>query len=174
MSKYSKLYFNEKVYYTIEPFRFPIYKDLVAGEAEGVEEVARKQATNTYGLLKIAKSLASKKNISVKEALNLLGSSDAAESDEHVYEYIEELSAIQTESSNVAEQKIQMVTLFMRYRAEAKERNKWVLLSDWSIEDTREMPSIILEEIFEFIGWERNGWPEKEEEEEEETVEGNE
>mgnify|MGYP005623565361 FL=1 len=172
MSKYSKLYFNEKVYYTIEPFRFPIYKDLVAGEAEGVEEVARKQATNTYGLLKIAKSLAIKKSISVKEALNLLGSSDAAESDEHVYEYIEELSAIQTESSNVAEQKIQMVTLFMRYRAEVKERSKWVLLPDWSIEDTREMPSRILEDIFEFIGWERNGWPEKEEEEE--TIEGNE
>ena len=170
MSKYAKLYFSEKVYHSIEPFRFPIYKDLVAGEAEGVEEVARKQASNTYGLLKIAKSLANKKGIPVKEALELLGSSDAAENDEHVYEYIEELSAIQTESTNVAEQKIQMVTLFMRYRAEAKDRNKWVLLPDWSIEDPREMPSRILEDIFEFIGWERNGWPE----DAEEVAEGNE
>tara|TARA_X000000950_G_scaffold79132_1_gene99497 strand:+ start:1227 stop:1739 length:513 start_codon:yes stop_codon:yes gene_type:complete len=170
MSKYSKLYFGDKVYHTIEPFRFPIYKDLVAGEAEGVEEVARKQASNTYGLLKIAKSLAAKKSIPVKEALELLGSSDAAENDEHVYEYIEELSAIQTESTNVAEQKIQMVTLFMRYRAEAKERGKWGLLPDWSVDDTREMPSRILEAIFEFIGWERNGWPE----DTEDVTEGNE
>tara|TARA_B100000073_G_scaffold154903_1_gene127932 strand:- start:1547 stop:2059 length:513 start_codon:yes stop_codon:yes gene_type:complete len=160
MSKYTKLYFSEKVYHEIQPFRFPIYKDLVAGEAEGVEEVARKQATNTYGLLKIAKSLANKKNIPVKEALDLLGSTDAAENDEHVYEYIEELSAIQTESTNVAEQKILMVTLFMRYRGEVKEKNKWVQLPDWTLEDTREMPSRILEQIFEFISWERNGWPE--------------
>lgn len=170
MSKYTKLYFDEKVYFTIEPFRFPIYKDLVAGEAEGVEEVARKQASNTYGLLKIAKKLASKKGIPVKEALELLGSSDAAENDEHVYEYIEELSAIQAESTNVAEQKIQMVTLFMRYRAEAKDKNKWILLSDWSLDDTREMPTRILEEIFEFIGWERNGWPD----DSAEVTEGNE
>lgn len=167
MSKYAKLYFSEKAYYPIEPFRFPIYKDLVAGEAEGVEEVARKQATNTYGLLKIAKNLAAKKGISVKEALELLSSSDAAENDEQIYDYIEELNAIQAESTNVSEQKIQMVTLFMRYRAEVKDRNKWILLSDWSVEDTREMPTRMLDKIFEFIGWERNGWPEDAKEESE-------
>lgn len=166
MSKYSKLYFGEKVYHDIEPFRFPVYKDLVAGEAEGVEEVARKQASNTYGLLKIAKSLAAKKDIPVKEALNLLGTADGVEDDEHIYEYIEELSAIQSESTNVAEQKILMVTLFMRYRAEVKERGKWSLLPDWTEEDTRSMPSRMLDSIFEFIGWERNGWPEDTEESE--------
>jgi hypothetical protein len=34
------------------------------------------------------------------------------------------------------------------------------------------MPSKILEDIFEFIGWERNGWPKAEDDEE--TNEGNE
>lgn len=159
MSKYSKLYFGDKTYHEIAPFRFPIYEDLVAGEAEGVEEVARKQASNTYGLLKIAKSLSAKKGIPVKEALNILGDTEGVENDEEIYEYIEELSAIQAESSNVSEQKIQMVTLFMRYRGEVKEKGKWLLVPDWTEEDTRSMPSKILDSIFEFIGWERNGWP---------------
>jgi len=162
MSKYSKLYFGEKSYYTIQPFRFPIYKDLVAGEAEGVEEVSRKQATNTYGLLKIAKSLAAKKDITVREALDILSNTDNAQTDEELYEYVDELSALQAQASNVAEQKIEMVTLFMRYRAEVKEKTKWTALSDWEIEDTRAMPAQLLDKIFTFIGWERNGWPEEE------------
>ena len=40
MSKYSKLFFQEKEYYEILPFRFPIYEDLVAGEAEVAVGVA--------------------------------------------------------------------------------------------------------------------------------------
>lgn len=162
MSKYSKLYFGEKSYYDIEPFRFPIYKDLVAGEAEGIEEVSRKQATNTYGLLKIAKSLAAKKDITVKEALDILSNTDDTQTDEELYDYVDELSALQAQATNVSEQKIEMVTLFMRYRAEVKERGKWLLLPDWTEEDTRSMPSRVLDNIFEFIGWERNGWPEDE------------
>ena len=71
MSKYSNLFFQEKEYYDIAPFRFPIYEDLVAGEAEGVEAIARNQAQNTYTLLKIAKQVSKKKKISVKEALDI-------------------------------------------------------------------------------------------------------
>ena len=37
MSKYSKIFFGQKKYYDIQPFRFPIYNDLVAGEIEGIE-----------------------------------------------------------------------------------------------------------------------------------------
>ena len=57
MSKYSQAFFGKKDYYEIPPFRFPIYKDLVAGEVEGIEEVGRNQAKHTYALLKIAKAM---------------------------------------------------------------------------------------------------------------------
>jgi len=159
MSKYSKLFFQEKEYYEILPFRFPIYEDLVAGEAEGVESIARKQAQNTYTLLKIAKAVSKKKKISVKAALEMLSESDS--DNEVLYEYAEELADIQKESATVAEQQIEMTTLFLRFRGEVKEGNDWKTVPDWTREDTLAIPSKLLNDIFEFINWERNGWPEE-------------
>ena len=169
MSKYSKIFFGQKEYYDIKPFRFPIYKDLVAGEIEGIEDLARKQAKNTYALLKIAKSVAERKEIPIQEALDAL--SDVNENQELLYDYVDELAEIQTQGQSVSEQKILTVSLFMRYRAELKEKNKWIQLTDWELEDTREMPSRLLDEIYEFVEWERNGWPT--EDEETEASEGN-
>lgn len=159
MSKYSKLFFQEKEYYDILPFRFPIYEDLVAGEAEGVEAIARKQAQNTYTLLKIAKAVSKKKKISVKAALDMLSESDSE--NEVLYEHAEELAEIQKESATVAEQQIEMTTLFLRFRGEIKQGEKWEPVPDWTREDTLSIPSKLLNDIFEFINWERNGWPEE-------------
>lgn len=159
MSKYSKLFFQEKEYHDIGPFRFPIYEDLVAGEAEGVENIARKQAQNTYTLLKIAKAVSKKKKISVKAALEIL--SDAESDNEVLYDYAEELADIQKDSATVAEQQIEMTTLFLRFRGEVKGDEGWNCVPDWSREDTLSIPSKLLNEVFEFINWERNGWPEE-------------
>jgi len=169
MSKYSKLFFGQKTYHEIKPFRFPIYKDLVAGEIEGIEDLARKQAKNTYALLKIAKDVAEKKDIDIQEALDAL--SDINQNQDLLYDYVDELADIQTEGQSVSEQKIMTVSLFMRYRAELKERSKWVQVPDWDEADTREMPRRLLDEIFEFVDWERNGWPE--DVEDSEDTEGN-
>ena len=127
MSKYSDLFFKEKEYYDIAPFRFPIYEDLVAGEAEGVEAIARNQAQNTYTLLKIAKQVSKKKKISVKEALDIL--SDTESDNEMIYDYAEELSEVQKAGATVAEQQIEMATLFLRHRGELQDGSNWVTLS---------------------------------------------
>ena len=163
MSKYSKVFFGQKKYYDIAPFRLPIYKDLVAGEIEGIEEVGRQQAANTYKLLKIARDLSQKRDIPVQEALDILGSAD--ENQDVLFDYVDELAEIQTSGQSASEQKIQTVTLLMQYRAEYKEKSKWVKTSDWEESDTREMPSKLLQEIYLFVEWERNGWPEDAEEE---------
>ena len=168
MSKYSKVFFGKKEYYDIEPFRFPIYKDLVAGEIEGIEAVARKQAKNTYALLKIARDVSKERDVSLQEALDAL--SDVNENQAILYDYVDELAEIQTQGQSASEQKIETVTLFMKYRAEYKERSKWVTVPDWEMADTREMPSRLLDDIYKFVEWERNGWPEEGEEEE---AEGN-
>ena len=168
MSKYSKVFFGKKEYYDIEPFRFPIYKDLVAGEIEGIEAVARKQAKNTYALLKIARDVSKERDVSLQEALDAL--SDVNENQAILYDYVDELAEIQTQGQSASEQKIETVTLFMKYRAEYKERSKWVTVPDWEMADTREMPSRLLDDIYMFVEWERNGWPEEGEEEE---AEGN-
>jgi len=159
MSKYSNLFFSEKEYYEILPFRFPIYKDLVAGEAEGVENIARNQAQNTYTLLKIAKQLSKKKKISVKEALDIL--SDADSDNEIIYDYAEELAEVQRKGSTVAEQQIDMVTLFLKYRGEIEQGDDWKPVQDWTREDTLAMPTRLMNDVFEFVNWERNGWPEE-------------
>jgi hypothetical protein len=159
MSKYSNLFFQEKEYHEIAPFRFPIYEDLVAGEAEGVESIARKQAQNTYSLLKIAKAVAKKKKIAVKDALDMLSDTDAE--NDIVYEYADELADIQRGSATVAEQQIEMVGLFLKHRGELDVKGEWRLVSDWTREDTLTIPSKVLNQIFEFINWERNGWPEE-------------
>ena len=158
MSKYSKIFFGQKKYHDIQPFRFPIYNDLVAGEIEGIEALARKQASNTYALLKIAKDVAQKQDIPVQDALDAL--SDVDSNQELLFEYVDELALIQTQGQSVSEMKIETVTLFMRYRAELKERNKWVQVPDWEMDDTREMPRRLLDDIYDFVDWERNGWPE--------------
>jgi hypothetical protein len=165
MSKYSKVFFGQKKYHDISPFRFPIYKDLVAGEIEGIEEVGRQQAANTYKLLKIGRDLALKRDIPVQEALDILGNAD--ENQDVLFDYVDELAAIQSSGQSASEQKIQTVTLLMRYRAEYKEKGKWAKTSDWEESDTKEMPSKLLDEIYLFVEWERNGWPEGEEEEDE-------
>ena len=159
MSKYSNLFFKEKEYYEIAPFRFPIYEDLVAGEAEGVENIARNQAQNTYTLLKIAKQVAKKKKISIKEALDIL--SDTESDNEVVYDYAEELAEVQRSGTSVAEQQIEMVTLFIKYRGELKDGDKWIPVSDWTREDTLNVPTKLMSDVFEFVNWERNGWPEE-------------
>lgn len=162
MSRYSQLFFQEKEYHEIGPFRFPIYEDLVAGEAEGVEAIARKQAQNTYTLLKIAKSVSKKRKISIKDALELL--SDPDSENEVLYEHAEELAEVQKESATVAEQQIEMATLFLRFRGEVQDpegKLGWLQVPDWTREDTLLIPSRVLNDIFEFINWERNGWPEE-------------
>lgn len=165
MSKYSKIFFGQKKYHDIQPFRFPIYNDLVAGEIEGIEALARKQASNTYALLKIARDVAQKQDIPVQDALDAL--SDVDSNQELLFEYVDELALIQTQGQSVSEMKIETVTLFMRYRAELKERNKWVQVPDWEMDDTREMPRRLLDDIYDFVDWERNGWPEDDDSEEE-------
>ena len=87
--------------------------------------------------------------------------SESDSDNEVLYEYAEELAEIQKESATVAEQQIEMTTLFLRFRGEIKQGDKWETVADWSREDTLTIPSKLLNDIFEFINWERNGWPEE-------------
>ena len=104
----------------------------------------------------------------MQEALDAL--SDVDGNQDLLFDYVDELAQIQTQGQSVSEMKIETVTLFMRYRAELKERNKWVQVPDWEMDDTREMPRRLLDDIYDFVDWERNGWPEDDDSEE---VEGN-
>lgn len=162
MSKYSSLLFTPEEYHHIGPFRFPIYHDLNPGEARGIEKISRKQSKHTYRSIKLAQRIAKDKNISVKEAINLLSANNNDEAQEVLFNYVTELEELQTESVGAYEQQIEFVTLFMQYRAEAKmpDSKGWKKLSDWTTEDTEEMPGKVMREVFDLVLWERDGWPE--------------
>ncbi len=161
MSKYASLLFAPEKYHEIAPFRFPVYHDLVPGEAKGIEEMTREQSKSTFKSIKIAQRIAKAKGISTKEAVELLSNIGDGENEEAVFEFAEELEELNSDVAGNVDTRIAFVTLFMQYRAEAQinGKKKWERLSDWTTEDTESMPSSIMNEIFQLILWERDGWP---------------
>ena len=160
MSKYSSLLFAPEKYHEIGPFRFPIYEDLVPGEAKRVEEISRKQAKATFTSVKLAKRIAQDKQISTTEALDLI-STPTGSTTELLLDYTDDLEELQRNANGVVEQQIEFVTLFMRHRGEAKlpDKKGWQKLTDWTAEDTEEMPTKLMEQVFQVMLWERDGWP---------------
>ena len=163
MSKYASLLFSPEEYHEIAPFRFPIYHDLVPGEARGMEEIQRLQSKNTFKSLKVAQRIAKAKGIPTKEAVELLSKIGEGEDEEMIYEYAEELEDLQRDQVGEVTTKCQFVTLFMKYRAEAQinGKKKWEKLDDWELSDTESMPAKLMDEIFQLMVWERDGWPGK-------------
>lgn len=161
MSKYASLLFSPEKYHEIAPFRFPIYNDLVPGEAKGMEEATRKQSKSTFKSLKLAQKIGKAKGIPTKEAVEMLGRISDGGDDELVYEFAEDLEELQRDSEGEVATVVEFVTLFMQYRAEAQinGKKKWDKLADWTTEDTEAMPKKIMDQIFQLMLWERDGWP---------------
>lgn len=162
MSKYASILFAPAEYHEIGPFRFPVYHDLVPGEAKGIEEISRKQSKSTFRSIKLAQRIAKDKGISTKEAIELLGNVGEDSNQDVLYDYAADLEDLQRDTVGAVEQQVAFVTLFMKYRAEARIDGKkgWSRLEDWDQADTESMPSKLMEEIFTLILWERDGWPE--------------
>lgn len=162
MSKYAALLFAPEEYHEIGPFRFPIYHDLVPGEAKKMDLVTRQSSQTTFKSIRVAKNIAERKGITTKEAVALLAEiGQGDDTEDMVYEYAQDLEELNRDTISEIEVKITFVTLFMQYRGEVQlnGKKKWEKLSDWEKEDTESMPAKLLDDIFELIGWERDGWP---------------
>ena len=162
MSKYASLLFQPEKYHEIGPFRFPVYNDLVPGEAKVMDEITRENSQNTFKSISIAKKIASSKGISTKEAVELLSTIGQSEdTEDFVYEFAQELEDLNTGGLSDVELKITFVTLFMKYRGEVQlnGKKKWEKTDDWATDDTEAMPTSLMNDIHEFIMWERDGWP---------------
>lgn len=159
MSKYASLLFPSDTYHYIGPFRFPVYHDLVPGEAKGIEVISRKQSRSTFKSIKLAQRIAKDKGITTKEAVKLLGGGE--DNEDILYDYAPELEELQLENVGAIEQQIAFVTLFMQYRGEAKlpDGDDWRRLDDWTDADTEAIPAKLADQIFQLITWERDGWP---------------
>lgn len=160
MSKYSIL-FGASKHHIIGPFRFPVYEDLTPGETKEMERINKKQAKSTYKSMKLAQRISKDKDIPIKDAVEILGNLSDDKNEDVLYSYADEIEALSEETMSATEQKIVLVTLFMRFRGQAMlpESDKWINTADWTDEDTEVMPSKTLDSIFQLMLWERDGWP---------------
>jgi hypothetical protein len=160
MSKYASLLFGPEKYYEVGPFRFPIYKDLVPGESRGIENISRSQSKYTFKSIKLAQKIAKDKNITTKEAIDMLANT-SDEDQTTFFDYASEIEELQEIAISATSQKVMLVSLFMKYRGEVKlpKSKEWTKVPDWAEEDTENIPGKVLDKIVEFIEWEREGWP---------------
>jgi hypothetical protein len=159
MSKYASLLFSPEKYHEIGPFRFPVYHDLNPGEIEAIEKANRQQSKNAFKSIKLAQRIAADKGITVKEAVEVLKKAGEDEVEDIMYSYGEELEELQDSNISAVTQQVLFVTVFMQYRGEVQLEGEWKPCPDWTEADTRRTPGKYLEQIFNLIMWERDGWP---------------
>lgn len=162
-TRYASLLFKQQEYHQIGPFRFAVYHDLLPGEVRALEQISRQNAKATYQSLKLAKAIAKKRGIRPREAVELLNNLGDDQQD-LIFEFADELEENQRNGVSVIEQQAASVTAFMQLRGEAAfpdAPDTWVKTSDWVQSDTDMMPTQMMQEIFELIQWEREGWPDQ-------------
>jgi hypothetical protein len=159
-ARYSSLLFSTQEYQEIGPFRFPVYNDLLPGEARAIEKVNRDNAKASFQTLKLAKAIAKKRGIKPSEAIQLLGELGNAEESDLVFEFADELEDNQRNGVSLVQQQADTVTAFMKFRGEVcfpDAPGEWVKTSDWTSADTDVMPTKLMEEVYNFISSERDG-----------------
>ena len=159
MSKYASLLFAPEEYYEIGRMRFPVYHDLSPGEVDAIDKINRLQSKNAFKSVKLAQRIAKDKNITAKEAIELLKRAGEDEVEDIMFTYGEEIQALQDADMTPVSQQIAFVTVFMQHRGELKLGGDWKPAPDWSEDDTKRTPAKVLNQIFELILWERDGWP---------------
>ena len=164
MSKYSILFEADK-FHTIGPFRFPILEDLTPGESRQMELINKKQSKNTYKSMKLAQKIARDNKLKIKDALDVLSNIAIEENQEYLFKYADDVEELTNDSLSELDMKVEHVTIFMRYRGQVKlpPSDTWEATTDWTLEDTDALTSKRLNQIFNLITWERDGWPKEDE-----------
>lgn len=160
MSKYSVLFEADR-FHIVGPFRFPIFEDLTPGEGRKMEDLAKRNSKNVYESMKLARKIANDHKVKVKEALTILENIGSPEYQDYLFEYADDVEKLTNHSLSELEQKIEYVTIFMRFRGQVKLRpdDDWTRTTDWEVDDTEALTKKRLNQIYQLIIWERDGWP---------------
>lgn len=147
----------------VGPFRFPVYRDFTPGENKMFDKLSKQHASSTYKSMQLAQRIAKENNIKPSEALKILSNISSEENQDYLFQYAEEVQTLSDSVLSEREQRAAFVTLFMQMRGEVRmpDMDAWVRATDWSEEDTDAMPGKLIEEVSQFINWERYGWPQE-------------
>lgn len=159
MSNYDGILFKHENFHVIGPFRFPIMKALLPAERRGMRDFETAEAQASLGYMKLAKQIGKEKDMTAKQVFEILQAGNAEH--EIVFEYAEEMQALNADAPDPLEKISHFVTLFMQTRGEVQleEGAAHIRTPDWEEHNTEQIPMNLQEEIHQFILWERNGWP---------------
>jgi len=151
MSRYSFLLASEEPeYFELTPtIRLKKHNGWLVAESIEQEEISKVQSQSTIKAVQLAKKIAAAKGIPLDEAFALLqgGGSES----ELLSEYAEEALSLMNSGSSVEYANARLVTTFIRCRGEGKKDGKWVSLSDWTMDDTKEMTRPLMAKMSDFI-----------------------
>ena len=120
------------------------------------DKTQRRSSRQMVAGLNLADKIAKTRGITIDEALGALQTLGTPESAPIMAEFADDLARMMEGERTQEELDAELVTLFMRSRAEAKlADDAWTRLQDWSEDDTGELPEELFAEVVAFIEQER-------------------
>lgn len=147
-------------YETIGKLRFRCYRDLLSAEAAGIEKLDRDRQQWQLQIWTLAKRISEaqgKTFAEVIEQMQGLGNADVLQKTEYLADYLDELQMVVAMMPSQAKAEDELVTIAIQSRAEIKGENGWERIDDWTMEDTRLLPTKFKAEISDFIRREQAG-----------------
>lgn len=158
MSKYSFLVQTKtEGYFELLPeIRLKKYGSWLVAESIEQEEISKLQSQATIRAVQLAKRIAATRDIPLDEAFALLQGGGTITEAELLSDFTEETLAMITSGSSVEATNARMVTAFVRSRGQGLIDGEWRDLSDWELEDTKNLPRTAIAKVVEFIAEEQN------------------
>jgi hypothetical protein len=143
-------------YKLIGKLRLRVYNDLLGAEAGEMENFSRQQSQALLHTVSLAKRVSEAREITFDEAYEML-TSGRQEDAVALMDVADDAALWLGTAPNVSSMDDQVITLIMQSRAEIENQNGWEPFDDWTLEDTRRLPSRFRAEVRAFIEQERNG-----------------
>ena len=158
---YASVLFPAIRYAEVGPFRFPIYEALLPGENTAFHAFNMKQTQKSYKSIKLAQKIAKDLKITTKEALDKLSAGMDPANEELLYNYVEELSAMQDGQISDEEKEKNYAFIFIQQRGEffMPGQKEPISGDKWTEADMNRTPSPLISAIYKLVVCERDGWP---------------
>ena len=156
MSKYSFLVASkEPEYFEVNEYlRLKKYGGWLVGESIEREEISRAQSQTTLKVIQLAKKIAKAQNIELDDAFSILQGGNLSDN-ELIGDFADEMLALIGSNGGTEAANARIVTAFIRSRGEGEIKEEWKALTDWSLDDTKELSLILTSKILEFINQEQ-------------------
>lgn len=143
-------------YETIGKLRLRRYRDLLGGEAAEMESLQRQMTQATLQMMTLAKRISDRQSIPFEEVFESIASGKIKDVS-WLGDFADEAFMLISSLPNKERLDDEMITLFIRSRAEIEGEEGWQGFDDWSVQDTQRLPRKFRAKIRQFIDEEQLG-----------------